>query len=88
MKISLFQGHTQLDALMQILRVMKRFADFKEQGGHLRKAIVARKVPDERKTGTAILSAQQLRWRESVAFDADLTVVFEPRQLYEFNTRL
>ncbi|GER83874.1 hypothetical protein KTAU_25110 [Thermogemmatispora aurantia] len=48
----------------------------------------ARKVLDERKTGTAILSAQQLRWRESVAFDTDLTVTFEPMQLYEFNARL
>ncbi|MBX5457383.1 MAG: hypothetical protein IRZ31_10825 [Thermogemmatispora sp.] len=54
----------------------------------MRKAIEARKVLDERKTGTAILSAQQLRWRESVAFDTDLTVSFDPMQLYEFNTRL
>ncbi|WP_069802410.1 hypothetical protein [Thermogemmatispora onikobensis] len=51
-------------------------------------ATEARKALDERKTGTAILSAQQLRWRESVAFDTDLTVTFEPMQLYEFNTRL
>jgi hypothetical protein len=48
----------------------------------------ARKALDERKTGTAILSAQQLRWRESVAFDTDLAVAFEPAQLYEFNARL
>ncbi|RAQ94234.1 hypothetical protein [Thermogemmatispora tikiterensis] len=51
-------------------------------------ATEARKALDERKTGTAILSAQQLRWRESVAFDTDLTVSFEPAQLYEFNARL
>ncbi|MBX5457385.1 MAG: hypothetical protein IRZ31_10835 [Thermogemmatispora sp.] len=51
-------------------------------------AIEVRKALDERKTGTAILSAQQLRWRESVAFDTDLTVSFDPMQLYEFNTRL
>jgi hypothetical protein len=51
-------------------------------------ATEARKALDERKTGTAILSAQQLRWRESVAFDTDLAVAFEPAQLYEFNARL